>query len=75
MLAADRLIQVYEDMPPAMRKRLGEDCMAHLNSLCNFLTWVFNQCQSEVAAEEFSSIKQADMLQFNTGLLDTWWMP
>ena len=70
MLAAERLITDYEAMPPATRTHLDQNSMTHLISMCNFLTWVFNQCQSEVAAEQFSEIKQSAMLQFHTGLLD-----
>lgn len=70
LVATDRWIKDYEDMPMVLRKRLGEDSVTNLITMCNLLTWALSKCQQDLVAEEFSKLEEALMSQYEAGLLD-----
>ena len=70
VIAAERWIQSYENMPAGMRQRLGTDGVTSLVTKCNLLSWSLLRCKEEVLAEEFARIEQSVSSQFENGLLD-----
>ena len=57
ILAAERLIKDFEDMPPGMRRKRGEEDMTKLVMQCNLLTWCLQKCRADVVADDSAKME------------------